>query len=269
MKADFTRSRLARARRAGTGVATLSATLTAMALGVHLRLMLQAYGFPEGMAAEVGAVIDHLILQDGNDFNEYANGLLNMVTLIDRLDLVNHRLKAYAAPTSADMSYWIWFAAGGFLSGGLFKLGLTPYWPVASWLLSSCLLASTAFAIESEPWWAVFAIPAALYAWLYFAYRSVVQAMGEDAALLQTELDKLASDAHLYPEQLQTVLQTLRSRGDAVLPKLQAARRAAVRGLGCLGLSVPPSTVGEGAAAAAAAAEGGEQQEEQQAAADL
>ncbi|KAI3425367.1 hypothetical protein D9Q98_009131 [Chlorella vulgaris] len=158
MEADFIRSRLARARRAGTGVATLSATLTAMALGVHLRLMLQAYGFPEGMAAEVGAVIDHLILQ------------------------------------------------------------------------------------------------AALCAWLYFAYRSVVQAMGEDAALLQTELDKLASDAHLYPEQLQPVLQTLRSRGDAVLPKLQAARRAAVRGLGCLGLSVPPSTVGEGAAAAAAAA---------------
>jgi hypothetical protein len=40
----------------------------------------------------------------------------------------------------------------------------------------------------------------------------VVQAMGEDAALLQTELDKLSSDAHLYSEQLQPVLQTLRSR---------------------------------------------------------
>jgi hypothetical protein len=167
------------------------------------------------------------------------------------------------------MSYWIWFAAGGFLSRGLFELGLTPYEAVPSLMLSSCLLCSTAFAIESGPWWGTVAFPAALCAWLYFIYRRVVKTMGEDAALLQTELDKLASDAHLYPEQLQPVLQTLRSRGDAVLPKLQAARRAAVRGLGCLGLSVAPSTAGEGAAAGAAAAEGGAQQEEQQAAADL
>jgi hypothetical protein len=35
---------------------------------------------------------------DGDDFKQYVSGLLNMVTLIDRLDLVDHRLKAYAAP---------------------------------------------------------------------------------------------------------------------------------------------------------------------------